>query len=286
MYETGKIKITEHLEAIIGERNPFTSMEKLQETAGYIEDQFISLGLRIEKEDVPYRNISSQNILGYKDGSDGSDEYFIIAAHYDSVEGTPGADDNASAVAALLEVARMLEPIPLKTTLLYAGFTLEECGFIGSTQFAQRARQAGDRIEGMIALEMLGYRTSAPGSQTYPSYVDPARFPDKGDFIAVVGNEPSMNLTTAMAESIRQTVPQLPVEHLILPGRGDQFEEIRLSDHSPFWENGFRAVMITDTAFFRNPNYHQSTDTLETLDIEFIRDISTGIAGFLKTYLG
>lgn len=286
MYETGKIKITEHLEAIIGERNPFTSMEKLKETAGYIEDQFISLGLRIEKEDVPYRGISSQNILGYRDGSEGSDEYFIIAAHYDSVEGTPGADDNASAVAALLEVARMLEPIPLKTTLLYAGFTLEECGFIGSTQFAQRARQAGDRIEGMIALEMLGYRTHAPGSQTYPAYVDPARFPDKGDFIAVVGNEPSMNLTTAMAESIRQTVPQLPVELLILPGRGDQFEEIRLSDHSPFWENGFRAVMITDTAFFRNPNYHQSTDTLETLDIEFIRDISIGIAGFLKTYLG
>ncbi len=152
MYETGKIKITEHLEAIIGERNPFTSMQKLQETAGYIEDQYISLGLRVEKEDVPYNNISSQNILGCKDGSDGADEYFIIAAHYDSVEGTPGADDNASAVAALLEVARILESIALKTTLLFAAFTLEEYGFIGSAQFAQRARQAGDRIKGMIAL--------------------------------------------------------------------------------------------------------------------------------------
>lgn len=285
MYEDGKIKITEHLEAIIGERNPFTSMEKLEWTGRYLEEQFSAMGLRVEKEDVPYNTISSQNILGCKDGSDGSDEYFIIAAHYDSVEGTPGADDNASAVAGLLETARLLENAPLKTTLLFAAFTLEEYGFIGSGQFAQRARKAGDKIKGMIALEMLGYRTRVPGSQTYPPYVDAASYPDTGDFIAVVGNEPSMNLTTAIADSIRQNVPQLPVEHLVLPGRGDQFVDIRLSDHSPFWENGFNAVMITDTAFFRNPNYHQSTDTLETLDIEFIRDISVGIAGFLKTYL-
>lgn len=85
---------------------------------------------------------------------------------------------------------------------------------------------------------------------------------------------------------MRQTVPQLPVESLVLPGSGEQFTDIRLSDHAPFWENGFRAVMVTDTAYFRNPNYHQPTDTLETLDIDFIRDISAGVAGFLIKHLG
>ena len=85
---------------------------------------------------------------------------------------------------------------------------------------------------------------------------------------------------------MRQTVPQHPVESLVLPGNGAQFDDLRLSDHSPFWHHGFRAVMVTDTAYFRNPNYHQPTDTLETLDIDFIRDISAAVAGFLKKQLG
>ena len=278
--------ILEHLSTLVGERNPFTSMERLGEAGGYIESQFGSLGLRVETDTVLFEGVRSQNILGYKDGADGSGEYFVLAAHYDTVHGSPGADDNASAVAGMLEIARLLKPVLLQTTLLFAGFTLEEYGFVGSRQFAERARKNNDRIKGMIALEMLGCRRRAPGSQTYPPYVDAGRYPDTGDFIAVVGNDPSATLTADITEKMRQTVPQLPVESLVLPGSGEQFTDIRLSDHSPFWENGFRAVMITDTAYFRNPNYHQPTDTLETLDIDFIRDISAGVAGFLKIHLG
>lgn len=278
--------ILEHLSTLVGERNPFTSMEQLGQAGGYIESQFASLGLRVETDTVPYEGVRSQNVLGHKDGADGSGEYFVLAAHYDTVQGSPGADDNASAVAGMLEIARLLQPVPLRATLIFAGFTLEEYGFVGSRQFAERARKNNDCIKGMISLEMLGCRRREPGSQTYPPYVDAGQYPDTGDFVAVVGNAPSAGLTADIAEKMRQTVPQLPVESLVLPGSGEQFTDIRLSDHAPFWENGFRAVMVTDTAYFRNPNYHQPTDTLETLDIDFIRDISAGVAGFLIKHLG
>ena len=240
----------------------------------------------METDAVPFEGIQSQNILGYKEGSNTSEEYFVLAAHYDTVQGSPGADDNASAVAGLLEIAQHLQSVPLQTTLLFAGFTLEEYGFIGSSQFANRARKNEDHITGMISLEMLGYRSHDPGSQTYPPYVDANLYPDSGDFIAVVGNDPSAKLTGEIVKNIKQAVPNLPVESFVFPSAGDQFVDMRLSDHLPFWENGYQAVMITDTAYFRNPNYHKPTDTLETLDIDFIHDISAGVAGFLTEQLG
>jgi Zn-dependent M28 family amino/carboxypeptidase len=268
--------ISEHLSNLVGERNPFTS----------IEHQFKSMGLRVDKEIVPFEGMQSHNILGYKEGSDSSDEYFVLGAHYDTVEGSPGADDNASAVAGLLDIARLLQPEPLRKSILFAGFTLEEYGFVGSGHFAKKARKNDDLISGMISLEMLGYRCSDPGSQKYPPYVDANKYPDKGDFIAIVGNDPSSGLVDSIVGNINLTVPELPVETLVLPSTGEEFVDIRLSDHLPFWENGYKAVMITDTAYFRNPNYHKSTDTLETLDIDFITDISAGVAGFLKKQLG
>jgi hypothetical protein len=112
--------------------------------------------------------------------------------------------------------------------------------------------------------------------------VDPTQYPDKGDFIGVVSNEPSQSLALGLAKTLKQTTPELGVEKLVLPGRADEFVEVRLSDHCPFWEHDFRAVMLTDTAFFRNPHYHQATDTLGTLDIDFIRDICAGLAEYLK----
>ena len=137
----------------------------------------------------------------------------------------------------------------------------------------------------MISLEMVGYRDSKPGSQSYPVYVDAPHYPDAGDFIAVVGNEPSAKLTNQVSEGMRTADPALPAEQLIVSGSGAEFTEVRLSDHSPFWEHAIPAVMITDTAFFRNPHYHQASDTLDTLDLEFIRDTTEAVAGFLKCYL-
>ena len=137
----------------------------------------------------------------------------------------------------------------------------------------------------MISLEMVGYRDSKPGSQSYPDYVNATEYPNTGDFIAVVGNDPSAELTRQVTKGMRNSEPTLLVEQLIVPGSGIDFAEVRLSDHSPFWEHDIPAVMITDTAFFRNPNYHQATDTVETLDLEFIRDTAEAVAGFLERHL-
>ncbi|MEE9259184.1 MAG: M20/M25/M40 family metallo-hydrolase [Nitrospinaceae bacterium] len=286
MREADTESIQKHLATLVGERNPYTTPVALERAGQYIAKQFETLGLRVMEESVPFGGMESTNVLGLKEGLGNSGDLFILAAHYDTVENSPGADDNASAVAAMLEAARCLESVQLKTPLLFAGFTLEEYGFVGSRYYIERSHRRKERFLGMISLEMVGFRNRLPGSQSYPPYVDPARYPDTGDFIVAVGNEPSTPLTLSLAEGMRKAAPGLPVETLVVPGRGDDFTEVRLSDHSPFWENGTPAVMVTDTAFFRNPNYHRPTDTLETLDVEFIRDVAQGIAGFLKQHLG
>lgn len=273
--------LQQHLERLVGERNPRTSPQSLRAAGDTIAAIFESIGLAVSREEVAFDGTSFQNIYGTQAGTEPERGAFIIGAHYDTVAGSPGADDNASAVAALLEIARCLQGIPLRVPVIFAGFTLEEYGFVGSRLMAERLRNNNENILGMIALEMLGYRTRQPGSQTYPPYVDSRNYPDTGDFIAVVGNEPSSRLTQALADTLKRQTPALGVEHLILPGRGDSFHEMRLSDHCPFWENDFQAVMVTDTAFFRNPHYHQASDTVATLDLEFIRDTAAGLVSFL-----
>jgi len=279
-------RIKSYLDALVGERNPLNSPDQLKRCGDYIADQFRHSQLMVREEPVPFEAGSSDNILGYKMGTAGELDPFVIAAHYDTVEGSPGADDNASAVATLLEAAHCLQPVSLKKTLVFAAFTLEEYGFIGSHYHIVEAKKNKRGFSGMISLEMVGYRDSKPGSQSYPVYVDETHYPDTGDFIAVVGNEPSAKLTHQVTEGMRKSEPALPVEQLIVPGSGVEFTEVRLSDHSPFWEHAIPAVMITDTAFFRNPNYHQASDTLDTLDLEFIRDTTEAVAGFLQRYLG
>jgi len=283
MTATSIENIRRHLEALIGERNPFSSPAALDSAGGYLEAQFRMLKLDVRTEPVGFEGTESNNVLGVLPGANPLAEPFVLAAHYDTVEGSPGADDNASAVAALLETARLLGGASLAAPLVLAAFTLEEYGFIGSRDFIERAK--GQGFCGMISLEMVGYSDSAPGSQSYPPYIDASRYPDRGDFVAVVGNEPSDALTQAVSEGLRQSSPALAVEQLVVPGRGDMFREVNLSDHSPFWQNGTPAVMITDTAFLRNPNYHQATDTLETLDLDLIANVALGVAGFLKHYL-
>ncbi len=270
-----------HLEALVGERNPFTSPEALQAAGEYVEAQFESYGLRVWREAVPFEGQSFFNVFGQTPGTNPNAGTFIVGAHFDTVENSPGADDNASAVAALLEVARCLTASDLQVPLLFAGFTLEEYGFIGSRHLVERLERDGVPVAGMISLEMLGYRNTQPGSQTFPPYVDASKYPDTGDFITVVGNEVSQTLTLNLADSLKK-VKGLKTEYLVVPGRGSEFRDVQLSDHSPFWDTGHKAVMVTDTAFFRNPNYHQPSDTLDTLDVEFMRQISEGLVGFLK----
>ena len=278
-------RIKSYLDALVGERNPINSPDQLKRCGNYIADQFQCSQLRVSAEPVPFEAGSSENILGYKIGTAGDLDPFVLAAHYDTVKGSPGADDNASAVATLLETAHCLQPVSLKRPLVFAAFTLEEYGFIGSHHHIVETKKSKKGFNGMISLEMVGYRDRKPGSQKYPVYLDATRYPDTGDFIAVIGNQPSAELTHQVTNGMRNSQSTLPIEQLIVPGSGAEFTEVRLSDHSPFWEHAVPAVMITDTAFFRNPNYHQASDTLDTLDLEFIRDTAKAVVGFLKIYL-
>ncbi len=285
MREPDLNNIKKHLTELVRERNLFTTPDQLAQAGEYIRQQLQSANLSVRQETVPFEGMQSMNLLGLKQGADPSSKTFVLAAHYDTVEGSPGADDNASAVSALLETARCLEDSQFNQSLLFAGFTLEEYGFVGSRHFLEQVNgEAG--FSGMISLEMVGFCNPESGSQNYPPYMDPTQYPDTGDFIAVVGNEPSAALAHSLAETMDRTVPPLAVEKLVVPGRGDEFREVTLSDHFPFWEKSIPAVMVTDTAFLRNPNYHQPSDTLDTLDIEFIGHVTKGICKFLESHLG
>jgi aminopeptidase YwaD len=153
-------------------------------------------------------------------------------------------------------------------------FGLEEYGYVGSTYHAKRARDRAETIDGMISLEMLGF--TGP-RQKYPPTIDPKYYPNVGDFIGVVGNERSKGLLEEVRRVFRTYIPQLPAEFISVPGNGEGLEEVRLSDHSPFWDEGYPALLVTDTAFLRNPNYHLPTDTLETLNFDFMRKVAVGV---------
>lgn len=202
----------------------------------------------------------------------------IVGAHYDSIPESPGADDNASAVAALLELARWIRPRldagPCQARLQLAAYDLEEYGLLGSGRHSWLLHQAKASVRGMIALEMLGFTDHRPGSQLLPVALR-GLYPDVGNFIGVVGNEASAGLLHAVTASMK-SVPDLLVEFIAVPGDGRLLAETRLSDHSSFWDRGYQALMITDTSFFRNRHYHKTSDTPQTLDYEFLAKVTLG----------
>ncbi len=182
----------------------------------------------------------------------------IVGAHYDSLPGTPGADDNASAVAALLELAAWIFPRLAAegrptARLQLAAYDQEEDGLVGSHYHSGTVAGA---VKGMISLEMLAYVDHRPGSQQLPPHLKGLN-PDVGDFIGVVGNEAVRGLLETMTAGLK-AIDGLPVESMAVPGDGTLLPETRLSDHASFWDRGLRALMITDTSFFRNPHYHKA----------------------------
>jgi Zn-dependent M28 family amino/carboxypeptidase len=262
------------LEAIVGERSPFSGRGHLTTVENFIEKELASYGLKVESDFFSYRGTKFRNVVGRlsapRDAS-----LSILGAHFDAVPGTPGADDNASGVAVLLEAARLLSRTRLRSELLFCAFNLEELNMIGSTYFAKKLKGAGAKVDAMVSLEMVGYTDSMPGSQKYPVGLK-AFYPDRGDFIGVIGNWNSGGLLRGFARQMRQ-VRGLPVETLSVPGNGGLIPAVRLSDHSPFWDAGYSALMVTDTSFFRNPHYHGSTDTLETLNLDFMAKVCEGV---------
>ncbi len=267
-------EIEKKLQRIVSERSPFSSPGHLAAVESYIEKEFRSYGLTVENDTFNYRRRKFRNIIG-RGGSNPRSPLIIVGAHFDSVMGTPGADDNASGVAVLLEAARTLAQTRLRSPVLFCAFNLEELNMIGSTHFAKKLRAAGAKVNAMISLEMVGYTDNRPGSQKYPIGLS-WFYPEQGNFIAVVGNWNSNSLLKKFSRLTRK-VPGLPVETLAVPGNGSLIPAVRLSDHSPFWDLDYPALLVTDTSFFRNPNYHGRTDTIDTLDLGFMAKVCEGV---------
>jgi len=262
------------LAVIVGERSPFSSQRHFTAVEDFIENELASYGLKVESDYFSYRGKKFRNIVACLNPHRGG-SLIILGAHFDSVQGTPGADDNASGVAVLLEAARLLGRARVGSQVLFCAFNLEELNMIGSGYFAEKLKSAGAKVAAMISLEMVGYTDPSAGSQKYPLGLK-AFYPDRGDFIGVIGNWKSASLLYRFAKQMRQ-VRGLPVETLSVPGNGRLIPAVRLSDHAPFWDAGYPALMVTDTSFFRNPHYHGSTDTLETLNLDFMAKVCEGV---------
>jgi Zn-dependent M28 family amino/carboxypeptidase len=271
-------KTVAFLAGSIGERN-FRQTEKLLHAAEYIEQRLSSCGCEAKRETFTYRGKEYCNVFAEVPGrSTLEDGILVIGAHYDTVTGSPGADDNASGVAGLLELARLVSQRPFTRTSRFVAFSLEEppvfmTSRMGSHVHAKGLRSEGKAVFGMISLEMLGYYLNEKGSQIYPSSLFRLFYPDRGDFISFVGNLSSRSFTLAVKRAFQEAC-SFPVESLnapaLIPG-------VDFSDHRSFWKFGYSAFMITDTAFYRNPNYHSEGDTMETLDYPKMAELTTGL---------
>ena len=273
-----------HVEALagrIGERNVWRP-KAMSAAAGYIRETLEDTGYVVNVHPFTSRGQTVNNIEAILPGHGEADEIIVVGAHYDSVAGCPGADDNASGVAALLELARLLAGTTLPRTVRFVAFANEEAPFfygdeMGSNRYAARAHAQGERIEAMLSLETLGYYTDQPGSQLYP-FPFSLFYPDTGNFIGFVGNLSSRSLVRRAVGAFRTTTA-FPSEGVAAPSG---IEGIHWSDHWSFWEAGYPAIMVTDTAPFRYPHYHEASDTPQQLDYTGLARVTGGLADVIE----
>lgn len=276
----------DRLAGLIGPR--FLEKPKTMEaTIGYIEGQWAGMGYQSSRECFDALGDQATNLIVEQRGTMRADEVVLLGAHYDTVHCTPGADDNASAVAVLLEVSRLLRELRNNRTIRYVAFACEEppyfhFGAMGSQHHAQQSRLRGEKILGMLCLEMVGYYDPADHSQTVPPAVPKWMrrfFPHRGNFLAAVGNLKSWKLCWKFRRGFKRGAPKMPLLAICLP---EKIHEIRLSDNGSFWDQGYPALMLTDTSFLRNPHYHQQSDTPETLDYSRMTEVTKGVASALS----
>ena len=273
--------LARQLRVIAKERNHETSPVALVFVRDYVRKELLSYGFEVHEEPFTHTGQTFSNLIARWPGTTAPDR-LIVGAHFDAVPGSPGADDNASGVAALLECARCFslfqKESPSQTSVPaveFAAFDLEEYGMIGSRVYAEKLWREQVRILGMLSLEMVGFTSHEKGSQKMPWVLKPF-YPDVGNFIGLVANTKSKKLLERVA-AIFRSVESLPVESLTVPADGRLFPEARLSDHSPFWDRGYPALLITDTTFFRNPYYHSAEDRVETLDLAFLAKVTEAV---------
>jgi hypothetical protein len=279
-------RIRAHIRALEGTRHPVEAPAALEEAANYIWNSLQSLGCEMTVHRFKDSGRVFRNIIASRLGALYPEQRVIVLAHYDTVAASPGADDNASGVAVMLELATILKPLQFERSVLFIGVCLEENesaddshsrGRRGSRALAAYARENDWAIEGVLVLESVAYAGESV-VQKAPAGI-PVKVPEQGNFIAVLGNEESLGLVQGFASSIERYQIPLPYLSLAVPGRGEHLLDSRRSDHASFWDEGYRAVMITDTTNFRSPHYHQPSDTLATLNLPFAADVCRSTGG-------
>ena len=274
------------LEAIVGPRHARSAPAGLTRAADHIARELAAAGFGVTRAPVTSGGAQADNVIGERPGPDPS-RVILVAAHYDTVPGSPGADDDASGVAAILALARALGPLRTGATLRLVAFAFEEDGLVGSERYvASLSPDERRRIEVAVSLDMIAYRTSAPGSQRYPAGAEELVSlatgrppPTTGEFIGWIGGD---DVPAPMQRALREArayVPELPVLALVVPrAMLAQLPDLQRGDHARFWAAGVPAISVGDTAELRSPHYHRPTDTLETLDLGFAVGVTRWLA--------
>jgi hypothetical protein len=278
-----------HVTILAGEIGPrnVSHASSLAVARTYLETTLAGMGYEVEQQVYEAHGVDCANLIVERLGAARPDEIIVVGAHYDSCWISPGADDNASAVAGVLALARRFADLDPQRTVRFVCFVNEEPPFfqhegMGSLAYARRCRQRGENIAAMVCLEMIGCYSDEPGSQEYPIPGLGLFYPKRGDFIGFVGNLRSRTLVRKAIGSFRNHAP-FPSEGAALPG---WVPGISLSDHWSFWQNGYKAVMVTDTAMYRYGHYHATTDTPEKLDYERMARVVDGLAGVIDDLAG
>ncbi|HUJ80107.1 MAG TPA: M20/M25/M40 family metallo-hydrolase [Nitrospiria bacterium] len=271
-----------HLTRLSIVRNQLLNPRAIGRVKRYVEETFDRAGLAVRTEPFWWWGSGwrrHHNLIATIPAGGLDDERIIIGAHYDSVPFSPGADDNASGVAVLLETARVCAALARwpRRRIDFIAFGMEEEGCVGSRRHADRLARLGAPVTAMVSLECVGYTDQRPRSQRIPPGV-PVHVPDRGTFLGVIGNGPARPVTALLARAIQLASPQLETVTLVVDDGGLSLPATRLSDHAPFWDRGYPALMLTDTAFLRNPHYHQSHDLPDTLDLEFMARVARSVA--------
>ena len=276
------IEHVRYLSETLGDRSVYRP-QALKAAEEYVSQNFAPLGYTPERQSFSYLGQEVANVMAGRREASG---YYILGAHFDTVAGTPGADDNASGVAVLLETARLASSLSPPRPWAFIGFTTEEppafsTPSMGSRVYARRAKEQGETIYGMLCLEMVGYYRYEPNSQPLPFPLQYLGYPTTGNFIALVADRRSRPLLARLEQAMKSGC-HLPVSAIAIPFEGYILPESRLSDHANFWDQGYQAVMLTDTAFLRNPHYHGPGDVLANLDFDAMVELTLGLYYFIK----
>lgn len=274
MSNTGlRSRLEHHLKQVVGDRHPYLASANHFFVQQYIQQEFARWG-EVTAHTFRHQGQQHTNWILNLPGQSPHRPPVLVGAHYDSVPGSPGADDNATGIAVLLELACAFAEQPGKSPLRLVAFDLEELGFVGSRHYARDLHQQSEDLKLMLSLEMLGYCCHQPHSQRYPPGLEHI-YPNQGNYIAQIGPWQSIPTMVQLWRGFRAA--GLRSQWLPIVNQGKMVPDTRRSDHVPFWDLGYPAILVTDTADLRNPHYHRSTDTLATLDMEFLTQVCQGL---------